>query len=297
MPEEFDPAWEYACADPEIEEIVYWRQGTAEMQLFDPRAFHNDWNTGLRFGTGNPNRGGVFKLASRKPEREKKEKPVREERRCSNYTHCRKWFVPPDRKPNQKYCCAACRVTCVSKYKRELPIRRLCRWCKKYYRPKRSAQKFCCRQHGQEWTQKLQKDALCTICGKTIPFNKVANNNKGKYCSVKCKKKRNNAVYKLRRKYIKGGVNVSVKVGDKVMLEVPDNLQVHKQFAVVKETTLYGAIVSWRNNTREFRAFAHEMIPVVSTGNQCDKCGSSNLVRAGTCLVCQDCGDTSGGCG
>lgn len=31
-------------------------------------------------------------------------------------------------------------------------------------------------------------------------------------------------------------------------------------------------------------------------GERCDECGSYNVSRAGTCLLCQDCGSTSGGC-
>lgn len=34
----------------------------------------------------------------------------------------------------------------------------------------------------------------------------------------------------------------------------------------------------------------------VATGDSCASCGSFNMVRAGTCLLCRDCGDTSGGC-
>ena len=33
------------------------------------------------------------------------------------------------------------------------------------------------------------------------------------------------------------------------------------------------------------------------TGDCCAACGSANMARAGTCLRCNDCGDTSGGCG
>jgi hypothetical protein len=33
------------------------------------------------------------------------------------------------------------------------------------------------------------------------------------------------------------------------------------------------------------------------TGEACGRCGSLNLVRTGTCKTCQDCGDSSGGCG
>ena len=36
--------------------------------------------------------------------------------------------------------------------------------------------------------------------------------------------------------------------------------------------------------------------PPARTGDICATCGGANLVRAGTCLLCRDCGDTSGGC-
>lgn len=35
--------------------------------------------------------------------------------------------------------------------------------------------------------------------------------------------------------------------------------------------------------------------PVLS-GDMCATCGSLSMVRTGTCLTCQNCGDTSGGC-
>lgn len=31
-------------------------------------------------------------------------------------------------------------------------------------------------------------------------------------------------------------------------------------------------------------------------GEFCRTCGGVNMVRAGTCMVCRDCGDSSGGC-
>ncbi len=34
----------------------------------------------------------------------------------------------------------------------------------------------------------------------------------------------------------------------------------------------------------------------VATGNLCPRCGGL-MVRTGTCLTCQSCGDSSGGCG
>jgi len=32
------------------------------------------------------------------------------------------------------------------------------------------------------------------------------------------------------------------------------------------------------------------------TGDFCAECGSTQMVRAGTCLLCRDCGSTTGGC-
>jgi hypothetical protein len=32
------------------------------------------------------------------------------------------------------------------------------------------------------------------------------------------------------------------------------------------------------------------------TGDICHSCGGASMVRTGTCLTCQDCGDSSGGC-
>lgn len=32
------------------------------------------------------------------------------------------------------------------------------------------------------------------------------------------------------------------------------------------------------------------------TGDLCADCGGLSMVRTGTCLTCQDCGSTSGGC-
>lgn len=42
-------------------------------------------------------------------------------------------------------------------------------------------------------------------------------------------------------------------------------------------------------------ALMPEPAPQLS-GDICQSCGSPNMVRTGTCLTCQNCGDTSGGC-
>lgn len=85
-------------------------------------------------------------------------------------------------------------------------------------------------------------------------------------------------------------------IGDNVRMVLPDNLRVHNHIARVESVTDWGAHVTWNGGSGRFRLFFSEMQPVTSTGNVCTKCGSINVVRAGTCLLCRDCGDTSGGC-
>lgn len=90
---------------------------------------------------------------------------------------------------------------------------------------------------------------------------------------------------------------MSHSVGDHVRMVVPDNPYVHGKLATIQSHTEYGANVSWNGGSGKFRLFFHEMQAVVTTGSVCMKCGGSNMVRAGTCMLCRDCGDTSGGCG
>ena len=37
-------------------------------------------------------------------------------------------------------------------------------------------------------------------------------------------------------------------------------------------------------------------LPPSPTGESCDRCGSLNMMRTGTCMTCMDCGN-AGGCG
>jgi hypothetical protein len=53
--------------------------------------------------------------------------------------------------------------------------------------------------------------------------------------------------------------------------------------------------------TGEYRAHAHEIELTHAreqgyTGDLCDKCGGCRMLRAGPCLKCDDCGETTG-CG
>jgi hypothetical protein len=50
------------------------------------------------------------------------------------------------------------------------------------------------------------------------------------------------------------------------------------------------------NSRRPDLGFAPQHPPRRLTGDICADCGSPNMVRTGTCMTCQDCGSTSGGC-
>lgn len=100
-----------------------------------------------------------------------------------------------------------------------------------------------------------------------------------------------------------------VKIGDEITLFntgncfIPDGTQ-----AVIEELTSYGALVKTEaTKTGKYRAGWDEIShhegngrgkPKQSspTGEICQTCGGVNMIRAGSCLTCQDCGSTTG-CG
>lgn len=96
MAVEFDPAWEYFVADPEIEEVVYARRAFGFSLINSDLRKPDHGNMGFRFGNGNPNRC-VFRLARPKRERYREEPAPRQcpkcgimfvSRRCT--VHCSK---------------------------------------------------------------------------------------------------------------------------------------------------------------------------------------------------------------
>lgn len=116
-------------------------------------------------------------------------------------------------------------------------------------------------------------------------------------------------------------VNGSLSVGQVVYLYLPDNPRLHAAQAVVWHLTEYGAVVQCPTAaTGTFRAlkeemtykpvsFLSEMDTVVETmqpspsfkareagytGDVCGQCGGCKMRRNGSCLLCEDCGLTSG---
>lgn len=94
--------------------------------------------------------------------------------------------------------------------------------------------------------------------------------------------------------------------GDQVRINAPGNERMHDTLATVIHLADWGAYLEApAAATGRFRAAWSEMIPIAAaartvpgavSGEVCDRCGGSNLIRTGACLLCQDCGQ-SGGCG
>jgi hypothetical protein len=90
-----------------------------------------------------------------------------------------------------------------------------------------------------------------------------------------------------------------MKTGERVRLVTPGNDRLRGQFARVAEVTAWGAhVTTAAAATGNFRAHHSEMQTpdLLPSGDICDRCGSPNVVRAGTCKLCRDCGSTDGGC-
>jgi hypothetical protein len=100
-------------------------------------------------------------------------------------------------------------------------------------------------------------------------------------------------------------LNGSLRIGQHVLLDTPDNPRLHRVEAVVESLESWGAHVRCaKAATGKFRALFSEMLVFSKnyvgrveegyTGDICDRCGSSRIVRNGSCLLCRECGETSG---
>jgi hypothetical protein len=94
-----------------------------------------------------------------------------------------------------------------------------------------------------------------------------------------------------------------MRVGDSVRLVIPENVRMDGTVAVITRLTSWGAhLAAPAAATGQFRTAWEEMtlvgtvLKVEYTGETCVACGSLNLHRAGTCKVCEDCGNSEG-CG
>lgn len=106
-----------------------------------------------------------------------------------------------------------------------------------------------------------------------------------------------------------------MQVGTWVRINWPDNPRVHNAEGIVKQSTDYGAIVTCgAAGSGEIRLLHSEMNPIDNqsteinglgysktnakhmgySGEICGNCQGMRTTRNGTCLKCEDCGQTTG---
>lgn len=100
-----------------------------------------------------------------------------------------------------------------------------------------------------------------------------------------------------------------LKPGDPVRLNCPENERLHGTLAAVAEPAEWGAhLDAPAAATGRFRALHSEMVPLAPvvadptrrareegfSGDACPQCGSMKMRRNGSCLLCAECGSTTG---
>lgn len=98
------------------------------------------------------------------------------------------------------------------------------------------------------------------------------------------------------------------KPGTQVKIAIPDNPYANGQVAEVITDTPYGYILRTKFGTGEFRVIEGEIEELKPERNgvyhsaraygydenPCPRCGAFKLKRAGACLCCDECGETTG---
>lgn len=313
MPE-LDPDWEYWTPDPEIAELMGESTTSDGFEGLGIEYFRNErlgGNVGFRFGTGNPN-NARFRLA---PERYRE---VRESR-CRDIKCSVCGITFKQYRPDREFCSRVCANAVTAEERRERPQELACVRCGKLFDPARTDQVYCGRVcaafvNGSDITSHSEG---CRTCGGVVPPSTSRSGIPRVYCSPRCKKlfihRRHTANKRFLSKTRSGSVEASpdvLKIGDAVMINTPENPRLHGTEAEVLELADWGAYLrAPAASTGQFRAAWSEMvianpIPRVTvppqesgfTGDICRKCGSVQMIRAGACLTCVSCGESSG-CG
>ena len=168
MPVDFDPAWEYWEPDPEIAQVMYCCQSRGSLLDDLWSDTRNDgYILGMRFGRGNPNKGG-FHLARPRS---------RKELACQT---CGDLFVP--RNPDHIYCSQECK-------------RVECEQCGELFAPRSKHSRFCTLSCARKCMPFYHRgnpnakgrpryllDVTCANCCKVFrPVAAIV-----KYCSLSC---------------------------------------------------------------------------------------------------------------
>lgn len=296
MPEEFDPAWEYWQPDPEIE----WAMGAVQLGAFDDLGVENReenclqdlgrryrpgaFNPGFRYDRGDPDRV----LIDPEPEPPVFHSPVapREVRLrcrrcdrpftttgCRNHEHRRVWCrecLPGRGRPAVKpTVCVGCGCDFVPSQRRHF------RYCSPSCGGRaETAEEY--HRHG------------CPVCGAAVVPSGRGRSSAKLFCTRRCMGVARRRTYNRKgspmkledaKLAIRRGVAFDV-AGDGLS---PVELEVLKAW-YVREPSV--------PNTGARRP---KPVPEVSS-DLCPRCGGF-MVRTGTCLTCQSCGESSGGCG
>lgn len=298
MPEEFDSSWEYHTDDPEIAAIVYARRAAG----FD--ALTGEWvetedRRGLRFGVGNPDAPVRFRL---KPDRSRPREVIGP-RTCRG---CGRTFQP-DRN-SRVFCSMDCRD--FPGRVRELPDVIPCELCGADFRPLYAQHRFCSRVCGnthasRQRGSRIDRDRLVLLYSAGARMKDIAAILD--VSMVTCKRALRTTDVPRRSS---GGTAVTQDttrphLGSTVRFHTPDNPYTHRQLGEVIGIEEWGAhCATSATATGRFRAAWCEMTLVVQqdsvtagyTGDVCPKCQGTRLRHSGACLLCDDCGETSG-CG
>lgn len=194
MPEEFDPSWEYATFDPEIEEILNE---------------HNS-NRSRHIRLSIPSYASTTLLEYRYYKDDRDEKRQYKLILDSGYKYCKgcKNFFKP-KKNNRKFCSSKCSMSYTWKHKRqnERNKRKQCP-CGRVFLPKRKVNLYCSRPCSDKLrikpiNQKVSfpsgmLSANCMGCGGLIRDEK-----RKKYCSDKCMRRLANNRYYYKCKKIR----------------------------------------------------------------------------------------------
>lgn len=99
-------------------------------------------------------------------------------------------------------------------------------------------------------------------------------------------------------------MTATLKRGDTVTIREPDNSRLDGTRAMVMEVTDYGYLLAAdAAATGRWRALASEVEPAGEVhrareagyeGDPCGNCGALRLRRNGSCLLCDNCGTTTG---
>jgi hypothetical protein len=103
-------------------------------------------------------------------------------------------------------------------------------------------------------------------------------------------------------------VTTTYRRGDTVTINDPDNPRLHGAKGMVRRV-VYGEVPVYHVSTPAaatgwYRALAEELVPAAGsineareqgwTGDQCPQCSSYKMRRNGSCLLCSECGSTTG---